>query len=87
MKSHIRKKFCAAVISNTNPKYTDFFRLNFIKKLNLYKKVDMDGKFNNNIEGPIKNKIKFLSLYKFSIEMENTNGNGYTSEKIIESFL
>ena len=46
----------------------------------------MGGKFNNNVGGPIKNKIQFLSEYKFSIAMENTNGDGYISEKIIESF-
>ena len=79
-----KKKFCAAVISNYF--FKDYFRLDFIKKLNLYKKVDMGGKFNNNVGGPIKNKIQFLSEYKFSIAMENTNGDGYISEKIIESF-
>jgi hypothetical protein len=79
-----RKKFCGAVISNYF--FTDYLRLHFIKKLNLYKKVDMGGKFNNNVGGPIKNKIEFLSKYKFSIAMENTNGDGYITEKIIESF-
>ena len=82
--NHNKKKFCAAVISNYF--FTDYFRLDFIKKLNLYKKVDMGGKFHNNVGGPTKNKIKFLSEYKFSIAMENTNGDGYISEKIIESF-
>ena len=66
----IRKKFCAAVISNF--KITDYLRLEFIKRLNLYKEVDMGGKYNNNIGGPVANKIKFLSNYKFSIAMENT---------------
>ena len=40
----------------------------------------------NNV-GKIKNKIKFLSSYKFSIAMENSQGDGYISEKIIDSFL
>ena len=47
----------------------------------------MGGKYNNNIGGPVINKIKFLSSYKFSIAMENSEGDGYISEKIIESFL
>ena len=81
----IRNKFCAAVISNLRS--TDFFRIDFIKELNKYKKVDMGGKYNNTVGGPVKDKIKFLSSYKFSIAMENTNGDGYYSEKIIESFL
>ena len=46
----------------------------------------MGGRYKNNV-GRVKNKIKFLSSYKFSIAMENTEGNGYLSEKIVESFL
>lgn len=81
----IRQKFCAAVISNNYS--TDGFRLNFIKELNKYKTIDMGGKYNNNIGGRIKDKIKFLSSYKFSIAMENSECDGYISEKIIDSFL
>ena len=51
----------------------------------------MGGKYKNNIGKIIKrdkiSKINFLSSYKFSIAMENTEGDGYVSEKIIESFL
>ena len=47
----------------------------------------MGGIFNNNIGGPVKNKIRFLSSYKFSIAMENTEGQGYISEKILDSFI
>ena len=46
----------------------------------------MGGKYKNNV-GKVKNKIKFLSSYKFSIAMENTEGNGYLSEKIFQSFI
>ena len=84
LESPKRKKFCAAVI--TNNYWTDNFRLEFIEELNKYKHVDMGGKYKNNI-GKIKNKIKFLSSYKFSIAMENTEGDGYLSEKIIQSFI
>ena len=82
--NNTKKKFCAAVI--TNNRITDYFRLNFINELNKYKRVDMGGRYNNNV-GEIRNKIEFLSSYKFSIAMENTEGDGYASEKIIESFL
>jgi hypothetical protein len=54
--------------------------------LNKYKEIDMGGKYKNNI-GVIKDKINFLSSYKFSIAMENTEGDGYISEKIIDSFI
>ena len=82
----IRKKFCAAVISNCGNKFSEF-RMDFIKKLSEYKKVDMGGKCQNNLNGNIKNKVDFLSNYKFSIAMENSNGDGYLSEKIVDSFL
>ena len=47
----------------------------------------MAGRYNNNVGGPIKDKIAFFKDYKFSIAMENTNGDGYASEKIIDSFI
>ena len=78
-------KFCAALISNNI--VTDGFRIKFINELNKYKKIDMAGNYNNNIGRTISNKIEFLKSYKFSISMENTEGNGYLSEKIIDSFM
>jgi len=83
LKNSKRKKFCAAVISNCNAE----FRLNFIEKLNKYKKVDIGGKCQNNINEDITDKIEFLSKYKFSLAMENSDGDGYLSEKIVHSFL
>ena len=80
----MKKKFCAAVISNCNEGYR--FRIDFINKLNNYKKVDMGGKCYKNIHGKVRNKIKFLSKYKFSIAMENSRGDGYLSEKLVDSF-
>ena len=84
-KNLMKSKFCAAVISN-HDNYS-YFRLEFIKKLSKYKHVDMGGVYLNDIGGPVKNKIKFLSSYKFSISMENSNGDGYISEKIIDSLI
>ena len=85
LNSPIRKKFCAAVISNCGEVYR--FRLRFIDKLgNKYKKVDMGGGCNNNINRRVWNKIEFLNEYKFSIAMENSRGDGYISEKIVDSF-
>ena len=80
-----KKKFCAAVISNY--KSSNGFRIKFINELNKYKKVDMGGKYKNNVGGSIKNKTLFLSSYKFSIAMENSEGQGYVSEKILDSLL
>ena len=47
----------------------------------------MGGKYNNNVGGRVQDKISFLSQYKFSISMENSEADGYTSEKIFDSFL
>ena len=86
LKNNIKKlKFCAALISNSI--ISDGFRIKFINELSKYKKIDMGGKFNNNVGGTVRNKIDFLKSYKFSISMENTEGNGYISEKIVDSFL
>jgi len=79
----IKDKFCGGVISNCKAD----FRNKFIEKLNNYKKVDMGGKCYNNIGRRVKNEIKFLMEYKFSIAMENSGGDGYITEKIVESFL
>ena len=84
LNSPIRIKFCGAVISNSITSIR--FRLKFINELNKYKRVDMGGKYKNNI-GKIKSKLIFLSSYKFSIAMENSEGDGYVSEKIIDSFI
>lgn len=85
LNNQIRKKFCAAVVSNNFS--TDGFRLKFINELSKYKKVDMGGKYENNIGGQINSKFEFFSSYKFSIAMENSEGDGYISEKIIDSFI
>ena len=47
----------------------------------------MGGKYENNIGGQTNNKYEFFSSYKFSIAMENSEGDGYISEKIIDSFI
>ena len=84
-KNLTKTKFCAAVISNHN-NYT-FFRLKFIQELNKYKHVDMGGNYLNDFGKRILDKIEFLSPYKFSISMEISNGDGYISEKIIDSLI
>ena len=75
----IRKKFCAGVISKCEHK----FRLNFINKLNNYKKVDMGGRCYNNMNGRVIDKIKFFNEYKFSIAMENSEGDGMRVKKLL----
>jgi len=83
--SPMRTKFCAGVISNIG--WTDGFRRLFYKELNKYKEIGMGGLYHNNVGGPVRNKIKFLTNYKFSLAMENTKADGYITEKIIDAFL
>ena len=80
LSSEKRKKFCAAVISNPIG-----FRFNFMKQLNKYKTVDNGGHSHNNVGGPVHNKKEFLMEYKFSFGMENSEADGYASEKILDS--
>ena len=77
-----RTKFCGAVISNP-----EGMRIGFINELNKYKPIDMGGRYRNTVGGNVRNKIEFLSSYKFSIGMENSEGDGYLTEKIFDSFL
>ena len=78
--SEKRKKFCASVISNPIG-----FRFAFMKELNKYKTIDNGGHSHNNVGGPIQNKKEFLMGYKFSIAMENSEADGYASEKILDA--
>jgi hypothetical protein len=78
-----KKKFCCMVVSNANcKKRNDFFH-----QLSAYKKVDSGGKYWNNIEAIVANKMDFIKDYKFVIAFENSSFPGYTTEKIIQPFI
>ena len=76
------KKFCAWVVSNGSIDV----RNKFYNRLSLYKTVDSGGAFLNNVGGPVDDKIKFLSGYKFSICFEKSKTKGYISEILSDSF-
>ena len=80
----LNRSFCSFVVSNGagNPLRTKFF-----SELSKYKKVDSGGCHLNNVGGPVKDKLSFISRYKFNIAFENSAYPGYTTEKIIEPFL
>ena len=73
------------MISNINS--TDGFRNKFINELSKYKTIDMGRIYKSNDGRIVRNKISFLSSYKFSIAMENSEGQGYISEKIFDLFI
>ncbi|MFV8372620.1 glycosyltransferase family 10 domain-containing protein [Flavobacterium sp. LB2P74] len=75
-----KTKFCCMVVSNSNsPK-----RLVFFKNLSKVKLVDSGGSVLNNVGGRVPNKAEFIRDYKFVISFENSQYNGYTTEKIME---
>ena len=78
-----KTKFCCMVVSNDQAKK----RLQFFEKLSKYKTVDSGGKVMNNVGGPVKDKMAFISDFRFVIAFENASYPGYTTEKIIEPLL
>lgn len=78
-----KDKFCAFIFSNPAAKRRNLF----FKKLSKYKCVDSGGAVLNNLGFRVKDKISFLRRYKFSIAFENEEFPGYTTEKILESFI
>ncbi len=80
-----KKKFCNCVISNPYP-FADRRRDEMYEALSKYKPVGSGGRYNNNVGGPVNDKIAFEKEYKFSMTFENSCSSGHTTEKIVESF-
>lgn len=78
-----KSKFCCMVVSNPNSHQ----RIDFFKKLSQIIQVDSGGKVLNNVGGRVKDKMEFISDYKFVISFENTLQDGYTTEKILEPIM
>ncbi|NET31638.1 MAG: glycosyltransferase [Cyanothece sp. SIO1E1] len=78
-----KTKFCNFVYSNMHGRK----RNRFFHKLSKYKQVDSGGKWLNNLGHRVKNKLEFLSQYKFTIAFENYSYPGYTTEKIVQPML
>lgn len=75
-----KSKFCCMVVSNANATK----RLDFFKALSKIKHVDSGGGTLNNVGGKVANKMDFIKDYKFVIAFENSQFDGYTTEKILE---
>lgn len=80
---YLGRKFCNYVISNA---VSADERGIMIGKLGEYKTLDSGGRYNNNVGGPVKDKLEFAKGYKFSLAFENSSSRGYTTEKIMEAF-
>lgn len=78
-----RDDFCSFVCSNAEG---DCKRIQLFHELSKYRNVDSGGIFENNVGGPVQDKIAFESRHRFSICFENASYPGYTTEKILQSF-
>ncbi|RDU53050.1 alpha-1,3-fucosyl transferase [Helicobacter sp. MIT 00-7814] len=81
-KEACERKFCSFVVSNGK---ADSIREDFFELLSAYKRVDSGGKYKNNIGARVGDKQAFLSQYKFNIAFENSQTNGYLTEKIFDA--
>ncbi|WP_309396244.1 glycosyltransferase family 10 domain-containing protein [Cerasicoccus maritimus] len=79
-----RRRFCAFVSSNANPRRTAR-RISFFQKLHAQRHVDSGGRAFNNVGGPVPDKHAFIKGARFCLSMENYAMPGYTTEKLYES--
>jgi len=70
--------FCNFLYSNAN----GGTRIEFFRLLSEYKRVDSGGAVLNNIGRRIRNKLDWISGYKFTIAFENSSHDGYVTEKL-----
>lgn len=77
-------KFCTFVQGNGNCK----FRNDYFDSLNKIEKVDSYGSLFNNTGKTLsrKEKIEVTKDYKFALTFENSEYDGYVSEKIVDGF-
>lgn len=80
-----KSKFCAFMVSNSKPPYSDV-RDNCFELLSQYKKVDSGGRFRNNVGAPVRDKIAWLKDYKFHLCFENSSYPGYLTEKLFHAY-
>ena len=80
----LNRGFCSFVMSNADS--GDPIRKRFFERLSKYKPVASGGRWENNVGGPIADKVCFCRSYKFNIAFENSASPGYTTEKIMEAY-
>ena len=78
-----KKRFCSFVYSNPR----GYARNRFFDELSRYKRVDSGGRFRNNIGGPLKDKLTFVSESKFTFAYENRAAKGYITEKLFQPLI
>lgn len=85
LKDPFNRDFCSFLYSNGN--YCNNIRKDFFKLLSKYKKVSSGGRLFNNTKEKVKDKIEYLSRFKFTIAFENSSSDGYITEKLYDAFM
>jgi hypothetical protein len=75
--------FCSFVVSNPR----SWPRNRFFKKLNRRRRVDSGGSLFNNVGGRVPDKSRFIASHRFNIAFENTETDGYITEKLTDPLL
>lgn len=93
----LRRKFCNFIYSQDTMGEGAILRKEICQEIMKYQHVDCPGKVLHNIDAPElsirtaidwkKSKIDYLSNYKFTIAVENSNTDGYITEKLIHPLL
>lgn len=90
-----KRRFCNFIYSNSTMGLGAKERIDFCKLLSRYKRVDCPGRVLNNMPNfgsPLslswhREKINFISNYKFTIAFENDYADGYVTEKLSQPLL
>lgn len=88
----LNRKFCNFIYSNDKDGNAAKMRKDFAEALMKYKHIDCPGKVLNNMQDAIEprdgnwqqGKIDFIRNYKFTIAFENSDYEGYTTEKMLD---
>lgn len=78
-----KDEFCSFVYSNGR---ATSVREELFNKVSEYKQVNSGGRYKNNVGGPVPDKLEFEKKHKFALAVENVSHDGYTTEKLIQSF-
>jgi hypothetical protein len=78
-----KRHFCSFVVSNPRGRE----RNALFGILDARRGVRSGGRHFNNVGGPVRDKGAFLRECRFAICFENTEGSGYTTEKLTDAFL
>lgn len=79
----LAEAFCSFVVSNPR----SWPRNRFFKKLNRRRRVDSGGSLFNNVGGRVADKAEFIAGRRFNIAFENTETDGYITEKLTDPLL